>query len=404
MVAIDGLMRHERSPLCSDRLRIAYLCDMSPLDRNLYSGGNARIFDALQVHAGDLTILPNDWAVAEPLRRLILASPERVNLRARWRAHYALRRVIARRIERELWRGCYDVIFGAYSLHSMAGLRVPADMVSAFTSDATQTIYRDSEVGQAYQRVFKLGHLLDDWGERQEIAAMRDIDLLLWPSLWLKTSVEARYGLMQGHLVPWGANIETPPPPPVRHVNGVLNLLMIGRDWFAKGGPIAFETAQTLRERGIDARLTVIGCVPPDFHRAEWVTVYPELNKARPSEKALFDTAFARAHFLVQPSFESYGFAFCEASAHGLPSLCLNVGGVPVSDGVNGHALRVGSDASDFAGIIRGYLESPEAYKVLSRSARTEFEQRLNWDAWGQSVAELLGEAVARKRHAKMRS
>lgn len=388
--------------MAGEPLRIAYLCDMTPLDRNLYSGGNARIYDALRQHAGEVTILPQTWALAEPVRRLIHAMPEAVNLRARWRAHFALRRVIARGVEAELRRGGYDVLFGAYALHALAGVRVPQGVVTAFTSDATQTVYRLSEVGQAHSRVFALGHLLDNWVERRERDALSRADLLLWPSAWLQDAVAARYGFEpgHGHLVPWGANIETPPVPAPRTLRrgAPVRLLVIGRDWFAKGGPTAFDAMMALRGSGVDARLTVIGCVPPEFHRTDHVTVHPELNKAVPGELALFNAALAEAHFMVMPSFESYGFAFCEAAAHGLPALCLRVGGVPVRDGITGHALPPGAGFEDFAQVILGYLGDPDAYARLSRAARTEFEDRLNWDAWGRTTAELLRDAVAYKR------
>ncbi|WP_306043360.1 MULTISPECIES: glycosyltransferase family 4 protein [unclassified Mameliella] len=385
-----------------DTLRIAYLCDMSPLDRNLYSGGNARIFDALRSHAGEVTVLPQIWGAADPLRRLIQAMPERVSLRARWRAHYALRRVIARPIEAELRRGRYDVLFGAYALHALAGVRVPSDTVAAFTSDATQTVYRESEIGQAHERIFKLGRFLDDWVERRERAALARADLLLWPSEWLRTAVESRYGIApdRSRLVPWGANIPAPPLPAPRSLRQgqPVRLLVVGRDWVAKGGPVAFDTMMALRDAEVDARLTVIGCLPPEDHVNPFVTVYPQLNKAVPKEQAIFDTALAESHFMVMPSFESYGFAFCEAAAHGLPSLCLRVGGVPVRDGITGHALPLGAKATDFARIILSYLDAPDSYARLGRAARAEFEERLNWDAWGRRTAALLHEAVARKR------
>jgi glycosyltransferase involved in cell wall biosynthesis len=385
-----------------DALRIAYLCDMSPLNRTLYSGGNARIFDALGKHAGEVTILPQSWGLAEPLRRVIHAMPEPVTLRARWRAHFAARRLIARRVEADLLRGGYDVVFGAYALHAMAGLRVPDGMVSAFTSDATQTVYRLSEVGQAHGRKFAFGALLDNWVERLERETLRRIDLLLWPSDWLSSASQLRYGTEpdRNHLVPWGANIVAVPPPEPRQLSRArpVHLLVLGRDWFAKGGATAFDTMMTLRGQGVDARLTVIGCVPPAFHRNDHVTVHPQLDKSVPDELGVFDAALAQAHFMVMPSFESYGFAFCEAAAYGLPALCLRVGGVPVRDGITGHALPPGSGVEQFAARIFDYLDAPERYAQLSASARSEYENRLNWDAWGAQTAQLLREAVARKR------
>ncbi|MBN9886174.1 glycosyltransferase family 4 protein [Pelagibaca abyssi] len=381
------------------RLNIAYLCDFSPLDRNMYSGGNARIYEALRKHAGEVTILSNGWGLAEPVRQAIRHTPEAAALRLRWRAHLALAPVVARTVRAELLRGEYDVLFCAYSFHSMCHIVPPYPMVTAFTSDATQTIYRNSEIGQAHPSKFPGGRLFDDRVERCEGQVFRRADLLFWPSRWLKEAADDRYGLDPSNslLVPWGAGIAPPPPPEPTPIgrDRPVELLLVGRDWFAKGGPIAFDTMQALRARGIDARLTVIGCVPPEVHCNDFVTVHPQLDKSVPEEAAIFARAFAEAHFLVQPSYESYGFAFCEASAHGLPALCLAVGGVPVRDGVNGHALPQGSVPEDFAGLIETYLDTPDAYASLSRSARREYEEYLNWDAWGRTVARHLRARVA---------
>lgn len=383
-------------------LKIAYLCDHSPLNRNLYSGGNARIYDALRKHAGDVTILSNTWGMAEPLRRLLHKMPEGVNLRARWRVHFALSRIIASGVRRELARDHFDVLFGAYSLHSLAGIRTPYPMVTVFTSDATNTVYRNSEIGNWHQST-RAGRLLDNWVENRERKTLQSTDLMLWPSKWLKDAADDRYGLTPGssHVVPWGANLTTPAPritPTVLKPKGPVRLLFIGRNWFAKGGPIAFETMESLRSKGVDARLTVIGCKPPSHHVNNHVTVHRQLDKAIPDQLATFEKLLDDAHFVIMPSYESYGFAFCEASAYGVPSLCLRVGGVPVRDGVNGHALPLGSQTADFVAVIERYLGDPGAYTRLAGTTRKEFETRLNWDVWGQTAAHLMREAVNSKK------
>ncbi len=138
--------------------------------------------------------------------------------------------------------------------------------------------------------------------------------------------------------------------------------MIIGRDWFAKGGPEAFETMNILRARGVDARLTVIGCTPPKFHINEYVTALGALDKSKPDEAARLDSALRSAHFLMQPSVESYGFAFCEAAAYGLPSLCRNIGGVPVRDGITGHPLPANAEPADFADVVMRYLSDSTRY------------------------------------------
>lgn len=145
------------------------------------------------------------------------------------------------------------------------------------------------------------------------------------------------------------------------------------------------ETLRLLRARGVEAELDVIGVTPPEGAGAH-VTAHGFLDRSRPAEMAQFERVLRRAHFLFQPSFESYGFAFCEASAYGLPSLCLRIGGVPVREGVNGHALPLGSGAHDFADRIEAYLGAPQDYALLRQSTRREYEERLNWDAWGRAV------------------
>lgn len=376
-------------------MKIAYLCDQSPLNRNLYSGGNARIYDALRTHVGDVTILSNTWHMAEPVRRLVEAMPDAITIRARWRLHLALSRVIAAGVRRELRRDRFDVLFCPYSFHSLLNVKPPYPMLTIHTSDATPTTYKQSEVGQSFGSYWSLARWLDPWVLRRETKVFRNTDLLIWPTDWLKGLADDLYGLDDGQslVIPWGANIEWPEPetePLSISPDGPVNLLVIGRDWFAKGGPMAVDTMKALRSAGIDARLTVIGCNPPDFHMTPEVTVYPSLDKSVPAELKQFQDALRQAHFLVMPSFESFGFAFCEASAYSLPSLCLRVGGVPVRDGVNGHALPQGSTEADFASLIQQYLSNPAAYAALRKTTRQEFETRLNWDAWGKSVKRLI--------------
>ena len=381
-------------------MKIAYLCDISPEHTQPYSGGNARIYRALQDHVGEVDILPQSWGAAEPVRRAIYALPDGINLRLRWRLHLLLSQIISRSVTQALAATKYDVVFGAYSFQSMARLKTPYPMLKAFTADASFTVYKQSEIGASFGSSWLSRRLLDPLTFRAERAIYQNLDLALLPSDWLKGEADALYNLSESQsvVVPWGANIDTPKAeatPLALSKDAQVNLLVVGRDWLAKGGPVAFETMNILREAGVDARLTVVGTQPPDVHINPYVKVHRALNKAVPRERALFEAAFRSAHFLVQPSFESWGFAFCEAAAYSLPSLCLSVGGVPVQDGITGHDLPQGSSATEFAKIIQGYLKNPASYAALRLSSRAEFEASLNWDAWGRRVHDLFEERLA---------
>ncbi|MGX9356296.1 glycosyltransferase family 4 protein [Roseobacteraceae bacterium S113] len=333
--------------------------------------------------------------MAEPIRKLCHAMPEALNLRLRWRMHLLLSRTIARHVHRQLTARPYDVLFCSYSFQSLMNVRAPGAMRTVFTADATPTTYKRSEVGQSFGSYLSVSRALDPLILGAERKIFSRADLLLWPTDWLKSGADSLYGLSdrQSRVIPWGANIETPPKPdllPTLSRDRPVKLVLIGRDFWAKGGGLALETVSVLRAQGVDAQLHVIGGTPPSDVLGESVTYHGNLNKAVPDELATFQRVISSAHFLMQPSFESYGFAFCEASAYGLPSLCLRVGGVPVRDGVNGHALAQESTARDFARVVATYLDAPDTYRALRQSARQEFEDHLNWDAWGRAVDDAL--------------
>lgn len=391
----------QKDALAQRRIKIAYLCDADPRDRNLYSGGNARIYDALCTQFPEVIILPQDWGVLEGLRKLLLRMPEPIILRAKWRLHLLLAPIIALRLRRLLRTLDVDVVFGAYSFHSFHCLKLGADVVSVYTSDASPSTYKNSEVGQVFDSYLKVSRLFDGLVQRAERKVFNSIDLLLWPSDWIRRNAGEMFGLSEAHslTVPWGANVPDPgdEPGPALAPEGRVNILFVGRDWFAKGGSVTAEAVHELRRRGVDAHLKVIGCVPPELDLGEALEVVPSLDKAKPEELAQFNAAFRQAHFLMMPSFESYGFAYCEASAFGLPAICLDVGGIPVRDGVNGVLLTPDSPASAFADVVQRYMASPKRYAVLRQDTRQEYEAHLNWAAWAEKTALLIQQAVQSK-------
>lgn len=376
------------------RLNIAYLSDEPPSDRWSHSGGNARMLAALERHAGAVHVLPVHWFSAEPLRRTVNALPGPVAIRARWRLQLMAAPLIARGLARELARGQFDVLFCSYGFQALAGLRVPPGVLRVFSTDATPSSFRQSALGSRFGSFLSASRLFDPLIRRAEARVLRENDLNLWPSDWQKRQADRLFGLPEERslVVPWGANIDTVPEARKRALPGPgqpLELLFVGRDWVAKGGPLVLEVLARLRARGIIARLSVIGCTPPG-ELPDAVEAHPFIDKTRPEGAARMEALFARAHFMVMPSFESYGFAFCEASAHGLPALCLDVGGVPVVNGLNGHALPPDSGAEDFATLIARLIGDAGGYHALCESARGHFDSTLNWDAWGARVAGLL--------------
>lgn len=377
------------------RLKIAYLCETSPENKWAHSGGNTRIYNSVKKHVGEVTILDSDWGFLEFIRFLINKLPLAINMRLRFRVHVLLAPLIARKVVKMLKKEKYDVLFCSYSFFCLSGLKLPYPLTTVFTSDATYTAYKYSEVGERFGSYFSLSRIFDPRIRSAEQKVYRQTDLLLWPSQWIKDAADSLYGLSddRSHMVHWGANIA---PPKLKDltlnnpINGQIRMLLVGRDWFPKGGAIVFEVLKKLIGKGMDAHLTVVGCTPPDFQMHENMTIHPYLDKSIPEEYELFTSLYKNSHFFVMPSYEAYGFAFCEASAYGLPALCLRVGGVPVKEGINGNALPADSTADDFANKIESYVNNEDQYQQLRKTTRSYYEEHLHWDAWGEKVKQLV--------------
>jgi glycosyltransferase involved in cell wall biosynthesis len=204
-------------------------------------------------------------------------------------------------------------------------------------------------------------------------------------------------------VLPYGANLERVParedalaPKP----EGPLTLLWLGVDWERKGGPIALETVRLLRAGGTDARLVVVGCVPPGGADAEAVRVLPRLDKGVPAQAAELERLLRESHFLFLPTrADCYGIVFCEASAYGTPSIATDTGGVPgaVHEGRNGHLLPLGADAGAYTSLIREIWDEPARYHALCASSRALYDERLNWDAWGKEVGRMMEELIEQR-------
>ena len=287
------------------------------------------------------------------------------------------------------------MLFCSYSFFCLAGLKVPDHVLVVYTCDSTFTTYKNSDVGAAFDSYIKISRLFDPLITRAEDRVFNNVDLLLWSSRWLKDSVDRQHKLTgeKSHVVNWGANIATPSEQEALidlPIEAEIRLLFVGRDWIPKGGCLVHEILESLNRNGVDATLTVVGCAPPlDQHRDNLV-IHEQLDKKDPKEYELLVSLYRTSHFFVMPSYESYGFAFCEASAYGLPSLCLRVGGVPVENGLNGYALEKDASASDFVDVIESYRRNPNRYLSLRRHTRDYFLANLNWAAWGHKTRELI--------------
>lgn len=223
---------------------------------------------------------------------------------------------------------------------------------------------------------------------------------LFFPSHWAADSAMNDYGIPSKriHVIPFGANLEDVPQiASSPKTTATVNLLFIGVEWQRKGGPVAAEALHELVQRGVDARLTIVGSSPDINH--ERITIIPFLNKNHPAERKKLNDLFAAADFFILPTTaECYGIVFCEASAFGVPSLATRTGGIPgaVTEGVNGYLLEPRATGKQYADRIQQLMKANDVLPALKKSSRQKFESDLNWNVWGEKVAAIVSATQAR--------
>lgn len=302
-------------------------------------------------------------------------------------------RVFHQNVKAQLKRQPCDVLMAPVASPELCDMQL--DLPVVYASDTTFRLYVENYDLKLTPPEAKLRADL-------ELEAIRRASSLLYPSRWAANSAVQDYGARpeQIHLAAYGANLENPPPAHAtqrRALQGPCKLLFVARDFVRKGGNIALGTLATLKSMGIPSSLTVVGTdLPPDANRDD-VEVIVYLDKNNPADARRLSDLYLDSHFLVFPTkADCSPISLCEAAAHGLPVVSSNVGGISdiVSDDVTGALIPAGAPAEDFGRRIAELWSNPERYKAMVRAAREAFEQRLNWDAWGEKARVCLEQAA----------
>jgi len=284
-----------------------------------------------------------------------------------------------------------DIVFAPAG--STFAWNVPDGVALAYASDATFRLVDDYHPN--YRNLSRAGREIMDRLERKTIARA---DLLLYPSEWAAESAIRDYGADSArvHVIPWGANLEDPPDRDCVlecRKPGPCRLLFIGVNWDEKGAEIAIETLAELNDRGVEAELVICGCTPPKPLIQDGLTIIPYLDKNNREQRNRLFQLYSEADFFLLPTrADCYGIVFCEAAAHGVPSIAPATGGIPsvIRDGETGILVPPDATKADYAAVIAEIFENPDRLARLRRSSRDAFEARLNWQAWGRRVSDLI--------------
>ena len=308
-------------------------------------------------------------------------------------------RFFSKRIERS---GC-DVLYAPFASVEIAALDTSLPIL--YHTDMTWA--QGVDYYSIYSGLFQFAR---EQGEAIQRSALEKATASIFPSQWAARSATEHYGIdpKKVRVVPYGANFSVEELPSAaealsHNLSRGVNLLWIGVDWERKGGQVACDCLDALLAKGVDARLTVCGCTPPKTQCSERISVVPFLNKHKREELHALSQLYLNANFFLFPTFgEAAAIVLCEASAHGLPSIVRDTGGLAsvIANGVNGCLLPETAMGQDFADKIFEVLHDGDRYSRLVRGSRQVYEERLNWDAWGKAVQPLFEQSVLSARTA----
>ena len=383
------------------RLKIALLTALTLEDkRSSWRITNGYFAQALEKYCGDITFIEPVQLKAVLAGKMIKGILKLLTHKSFMYYHsFFLAKQYAKIMTRRLAGQHYDLIIAPACAPEIVYMET--DIPIVLIEDATfANLYN---YYPQYSNLFKRSHYE---GDALEGLGIKKASLALYPSPWAAQSALEHYHAdpAKVHVVSFGTNFDNPPPGEVaqnRKKSDRCRLFFIGVDWMRKGGEIAFETLIKLEELGIQAELIICGCIPPPPFSHERMTVIPFLNRKDEQQRKEMEKLFETSDFLFLPTRgDAYGMVFCEASSYGLPSITTDTGGVggAVTDGENGFMLPLSARGEEYAELIAKIYCDDQRYAQLVQSSRAAFENRLNWDAWGMSVTELIFEMLERKQ------
>lgn len=243
-------------------------------------------------------------------------------------------------------------------------------------------------------------------GNKMEKQALINTDMAVFSSQWAAKEAIKHYNVPQEKIkvVNYGANIDVDFT--YNQISSMVkqkplhecNLLFMGVAWYRKGGDIAVEITRMLREKGINANLTIVGLDPGrEVESLDYVRSYGFISKSDPAGQNLFRQIVAHSHFLLLPTrADCTPIVYSEFNAYGIPAITTNEGGIPslITNGVNGYMFNKSDSPDLFAEKIAQVFSDKKRYTELCISSFNEFKTRLNWESSIRQLRSILLEII----------
>lgn len=208
------------------------------------------------------------------------------------------------------------------------------------------------------------------------------------------------------HVVPMGAHvtpdnpasIQAPASPPSRQD---CQLLIVAADPVRKRVDLTISATEILRNRGINAKLHIIGPPTESGTKNKTTQTYGRLRLSDPRDRQTHQQLLRNCHIQLLPSLgEAFGIAPIESAHFARPSIVSDAGGLPFVVQHERTGLVINRDANPaiWADAIESLIDSPDQYRAMSTAALKRARGELNWDSWGRSVGQIIVQTINEHR------
>jgi glycosyltransferase involved in cell wall biosynthesis len=377
-------------------MRIAFVDIKDANDRRSWSGTVYHMRTALERAGAEIDLIsPLDLRPALGWRLLARATRATTGKQLLWERVPGVGRALGRQVDRRLAASKADWIVSPSSL-LMPWIRDrrPKAFWTDATFDGMLDFYLKRSDSLAWSRRL---------GSAGEQAALRAVRLAVYSSEWAAQTARDHYETAPGRVVtiPYGPNLELIPAAPevraqvARKTLRPVNLLFIGADWQRKRAAFAIEVAKALQGMGVPTTLDLVGCQPPpDYVVPPIVRLHGFISKNTEEGRHRLRDLYRAAHFFVLPSeAEACAMVLAEAISYGVPLVGTAVGGMAtiVREGISGRLFPLGEPASAYAAYIAETLADRDRYLALANTARSLYDQEINWSIAGRRFLAALG-------------
>jgi len=370
----------------SSRVRLGYACNWEPRRHATWSYTAWNLRRAL----GDETdIVDVGVDIAAPVRGAlkvmhIRRGPGRWV--STWRYSSLTDAICARAIQQNTARHRCDAVL---EIQDLAATNVPFFVVQDLTFDILLRIHDD--LGGSVPHFPGLTRDAMRRRRDRQLRIYEQASGVLVLSKWVAAKLVEWSDLPRSkvHVIYPGRTVPAPGIPPARHKRPQRRrLLLVGRDFHAKGGDIVLGALRILRDSyHRDTTLTVAG---PSVWPLPGAIPDGVRFVGRVPVNAVADLYHSHDLMVMPSRLEGFGIVFVEALANGLPCVGRAAFAMPevIVPGQNG-ALTKSDDQAELAEAVAGVLQDDALYKTCAEQAR-EVADRFTWGRAASQVADVI--------------